>query len=245
MPPPAEQRAVRDAGLRESLLEIVPDQPALIDARGVLLEEPELFGDAEGCVAVRSGGELLVAVGTPDREALEGALARARPGADLVVSTASAAAVTDSLGFEGERAFVHVVGKAGLRGELDLPPAVLLDPKVPVVHLPAELLQEVEEVLGRRPVGAVIEGGRPVSVCYPVLVTESYWDVSIETLEGYRRGGRAAAAFLRLEREMRREGREPVWGAVQSNTASLALAAKLGFERVGEIRVFDLKGRAD
>ena len=37
---------------------------------------------------------------------------------------------------------------------------------------------------------------------------------------------------------MRREGREPVWGALASNTPSLRLAAKLGFVPVDEIVVF-------
>jgi len=87
-------------------------------------------------------------------------------------------------------------------------------------------------------VAVVLEEGVPVSLCYPALVTESFWDVTIETVEGYRRGGRAVAAFLRLESEMRDSGLEPVWGALESNAASLALAAKLGFERVGAIRVF-------
>ena len=78
-----------------------------------------------------------------------------------------------------------------------------------------------------------------MSVCYPTLVTERHWDVSIETVEGYRRGGRAAAAFFRIEREMRRSGRQPVWGAARDNPASLGLAEKLGFVPVVEIAWFD------
>jgi hypothetical protein len=37
---------------------------------------------------------------------------------------------------------------------------------------------------------------------------------------------------------MRDEGREPVWGAMQSNVASLELARRLGFAAVDEIVVF-------
>ena len=48
----------------------------------------------------------------------------------------------------------------------------------------------------------------------------------------------AASAVAFMVDHMRREGREPVWGALASNTASLRLAAKLGFAPVGEIVVF-------
>ena len=85
----------------------------------------------------------------------------------------------------------------------------------------------------------VLEEDLPVSVCLPTLVTERFWDVSIETVEGYRRSGRAAAAFLRVEREMRSKGLTPVWGAAENNPASLALAAKLGFVPVAEVAWFE------
>ena len=37
---------------------------------------------------------------------------------------------------------------------------------------------------------------------------------------------------------MRRDGREPVWGALASNHPSLRLGQKLGFKPVGKIVVF-------
>jgi GNAT superfamily N-acetyltransferase len=232
---------VRDPSLLDSLLEAVPDEPSLIDTRGVLLEEPELFGDADGCVAVRAGGRLLVAIGAPDRESFTRALAHAHPEAALVASGEAIGHAQRHLKSDSELAYVHVAGVAGLRPDLEAPAAVLLDPATPLDRLPAELRRELEEDVGGRPVGAVLEEGVPVSVSYPALVTERFWDVSVETLEGYRRRGCAAAAFLRLECEMRRSGLEPVWGALESNTASLALAAKLGFERVGELMLFKLQ----
>ena len=36
---------------------------------------------------------------------------------------------------------------------------------------------------------------------------------------------------------MRQQGREPVWGALESNQPSLRLGAKLGFKPMGEIVV--------
>jgi len=37
----------------------------------------------------------------------------------------------------------------------------------------------------------------------------------------------------------RERGKQPVWGAMQSNAASLRLAAKLGFAPVDELVVFE------
>ena len=89
-----------------------------------------------------------------------------------------------------------------------------------------------EELLAQASDGDLVAGfaeGRPVAFCYPSSVTEGWWDVSIDTLEGYRRQGHAARAAACAIRHMERTGREPVWGAVVSNAASAGLAVKLGF----------------
>lgn len=88
------------------------------------------------------------------------------------------------------------------------------------------------------PMAAVWADGRPVSFCYPVWQTETLWDVSIETLEPYRRLGLGAQAARTLIRHMRGTGRAPVWGALETNTASRALAARLGFLETGGVAVF-------
>jgi RimJ/RimL family protein N-acetyltransferase len=88
------------------------------------------------------------------------------------------------------------------------------------------------------PMAAVWADGRPVSFCYPVWQTETLWDVSIETLEPYRRRGLGARAARTLIRHMRRSGRSPVWGALDTNAASRALAARLGFLETGGLAVF-------
>jgi hypothetical protein len=222
----------------DRFLEAVPEEAATIDVRGVLLEEPTLFGDPAGFVAVRRGGRLLVASGRPSRSDVEAALATAQNGADLVAIGGSEEVAAAVLGDSGERALLHRVGEDGLRRQPGLPDAVLLDPGAPVGDFEEEVRIELGEVLGVRPVGAVIVEGRPVSVCYAAVVTEHLWDVSIETLAGFRRGGRAAAAFWRVVDAM--PERKPVWGAVESNTASLRLAAELGFIPAGELKWFGL-----
>ena len=87
------------------------------------------------------------------------------------------------------------------------------------------------------PMAAVWADGRPVAFCYPVWQTESWWDVSIETLESYRGRGLAGRAARTLIRHLRQEGRSPVWGALDTNGASRALAARLGFREAARIAV--------
>jgi len=64
------------------------------------------------------------------------------------------------------------------------------------------------------------------------------WDVSIDTLEPYQRRGHATQAAAFLIEHYRGLGKEPVWGALVSNHASRALAARLGFEEVGSLSIF-------
>lgn len=226
--------------LLDELLEIVPDEPGWVDTRGVLLEGPELFGNVDGWVAVRPGARVLIACGRPSAEVIEEARAAAEPEFDVLATGEAIARMEAALGMRATRAFIHAVGPGGLRQPSGLPEAMLLAADAPLDHLHKALRREVEEVIGLRPVGVVVEDGLPVSFCYPTLVTEGYWDITIETLEGYRRAGRAAAAFHRVEPEMRATGRAPVWGAAENNPASLGLAAGLGFVPVAEVAVFEL-----
>jgi GNAT superfamily N-acetyltransferase len=85
------------------------------------------------------------------------------------------------------------------------------------------------EWVSRRPIAVAIIDGRPVTFCYAAFTTERFWDVSVETLEQYRRRGLAAACFLSLAAHMGDSGRNPAWGAMMDNPASLGLASKLGF----------------
>lgn len=85
--------------------------------------------------------------------------------------------------------------------------------------------------VARRPMAVAVADELPVSFCYAAFTTERLWDVSIETLEPYRRRGLAAACFLALAAHMAGRGKIPTWGAMEDNPASLGLAARLGFVR--------------
>lgn len=107
--------------------------------------------------------------------------------------------------------------------------------------LPPALRSEIATYLAQvRPLYAarLAGGSRLVSFCAAPLVTETLWDVSVETVDGFRRRGLAGACFTALASWMARErGLQPVWGAHADNPASLALAARLGFAPVAELVV--------
>ena len=109
-------------------------------------------------------------------------------------------------------------------------------------HLPVGLRHEITHAQDFAPVASVIVGGRPVSFCYPVWRTERFWDVSIDTLEEHRGRSLAVQAVSFMIDLMRREGREPVWGALASNRPSLRLGDKFGFKPVDDIVWFSTGG---
>ncbi len=246
---------IRDPDSLAELMRLVPDEPRWIDYRGLLasgrcrvIAEPD---PARGFVA-RALDEPFAAVwGEPSEEAVRAAAGRGSLDDVLVAPGAGAERVAAALpGWRTERVTLHV-----LPGELPAiaPPEgadlAMLAPDSPPVApdldgLPRALRAEVAGLLARvRPlvVARVPPGvaGRIVSVCSAPWETETLWDVSIETVARHRRRGLAAACFAALARWMAAErGKRPVWGAQESNPASLALAARLGFVRDSELLTF-------
>jgi hypothetical protein len=88
------------------------------------------------------------------------------------------------------------------------------------------------------PIAAAWVEGQPVAFCYPVLRTETLWDDSVETLAVFRGRGLAGRAARVMVRHMRKLGKAPVWGALDSNESSLRVARKLGFAEAGRLTVF-------
>jgi len=87
------------------------------------------------------------------------------------------------------------------------------------------------------PIAVALEGGRAATFCYAGSITETLWDVSIDTLEPYRRRGHATKAVSFLIEHYAARGKQAVWGALVSNVESAALAARLGFAPVGSLLV--------
>ncbi len=87
-------------------------------------------------------------------------------------------------------------------------------------------------------IAATFEEQHPVSFCYAGAMTESLWDISIDTVPEYRRRGHAALCVAHMIRYMYMQGKRPVWQALEDNPGSWRLAQKLGFVPVDELVLF-------
>jgi GNAT superfamily N-acetyltransferase len=112
-----------------------------------------------------------------------------------------------------------------------------LDPADALDHLPDDVREEVMHFRLRCTVIAGFVGKLPVSFAF-ARCSERLGDISIDTLAEYRNRGFGAATAAALVDHLVARGIEPVWGAVESNHASLRLAEKLGFTKpAGELFV--------
>lgn len=161
---------------------------------------------------------------------------------ELVVQAADVEHVRAALPrWAGERAILHTLpdGAPGWTPATD--PEVGLRPAAELAQdasLPAPTRTELATLEPSSPVAVVELEGRIASLCFAGGVTERWWDISVETLEGYRGRGLAGACTRRLIAHYGERGRRPVWGAEESNGASLRVARKLGFVPAGELFVF-------
>ncbi len=219
--------------------------------RGALLcGRSTVFGrEADGFVVATPHVPLVCVVGRPDHALIAEAIEFARDDGDhppvLTVDAAATAHVTACLpGWQRERAILHT---RPLGAPLPAAPAgaVVLEQaaafsEARLAHLPDDLLWEIEDASRHGPVAYALVENLPVAFCYAPWTTERWFDISVETLESYRGRGLGTAVASALITRMEATGRRPVWGAVESNAASRALAARLGFSPAGEATVFTL-----
>ncbi|MGB0524920.1 MAG: GNAT family N-acetyltransferase [Flammeovirgaceae bacterium] len=82
--------------------------------------------------------------------------------------------------------------------------------------------------------GAVIEN-QLVSLSYAPTHTLQYIEIGVETKEGYRNQGYSTAASAMLLQDIQTNTQLiPTWSAGEDNYASIKVAEKLGFEKLGE-----------
>ncbi|MDF2692495.1 MAG: acetyltransferase [Labilithrix sp.] len=240
-------RSLITPGVTRTLAARIPDVPRWVEARDYLLSgECEVFGledTPEPALVVRDPSTgFLVVVGAPAPEAIAAAVADVPPGASLVSAPEHARHVAQALprDWVQTRAILHV-----LRHPERLPTSEADVTFLDLTRLEAqrdltdELRRELEAALASGPVAAALENALPVAFCYPSAVTESLWDVSIDTLAAHRRRGHAGRAAAHMVRHMSSSGRSPVWAALEENAASFHLAQKLGFEAVDELAFFE------
>lgn len=83
---------------------------------------------------------------------------------------------------------------------------------------------------GRAPVMAVLKDGKPVSICFCARSTEVAAEAGVETVVAFRGQGLAPLVTAAWASAVRGSGRIPMYSTAWTNTASLAVARKLGLK---------------
>jgi hypothetical protein len=235
-----------DSRLNTSVLDQIPDQPACIEARAMMLE-------GRGHVAWQRPGAVLVYAPQDRVAAVVGRVswAELEPAIDVLPGDVEVLVRIEDAEHAGEPPAAWNVQSITVHLEGDRVPPPPYPVRVLTVrdahmlaHVPPDLRDELEQAFALSIVVAAFEQELPVSFCYVAWETESLWDVSIDTLEGWRNRGYAAAAALALMQIMRERGKRAVWAALDTNIASLRAAAALGFRPVGTLLVLTRKAAA-
>lgn len=223
------------------VLDILPDEPACLEARAMILaRRGEIIWRSHAAIVLHAARERLVTiVGRFRWPSLADVLGALADDVEIVTRESEfAAAGALPSGWVAERALVHHEP-----ARLPEPPAghrvtFFTGSDAPDLrHVPAALREELEAALAFSPMAAALDGDVPVAFCYAAWETETWWDVSIDTLERWRGRGFATAASAALMAYMRRRSKRAVWAALESNLASLGVARRLRFERIGKLIV--------
>lgn len=231
------------SNLIEELLERLPDIPRHVEIRGMLLGGAgELVGPVEldplSCV-ILDGRDLVCAIGKPPVNAIREAAAGVQ---EVLAFDDNADHVASAIPeWNCEIATLHLLPEGKFSAKCSFDNVRMLAPGsvAGLSNLPGELAEELldAEAFGAE-IAAVFVDGSPVSFCYAGAVTETLWDVSIDTVEEHRRRGHAIKAASFMIEHWARSGKQPVWGAADSNPPSALLAAKLGFVPVDKLWLF-------
>ena len=230
----------------EAVARLLPDEPRWVEVRGMLLTgmgRPvgEVVTSPVTFVALHAGDDQAAVVGRPAHELIQNGAASAT---ELLAVPENADWVTAALpGWQLESATIHTLSnldlihtvRTGVVREVAIPELTGLP--VQYAALRDDLLVEARS---GTPVFAAFAGEEPAAFCYAGSVTDRWWDISIDTLEPFRRQGYASQCVAHVIRRMEAQGKLPVWGALESNSASARLATKLGFSPVDKVVVFSL-----
>jgi GNAT superfamily N-acetyltransferase len=229
---------------REALLASLPDVPRWVELRSLLLAgRGEILGcSAEplACAVSDPAFGSAIVVGRPPPGAIGEAFALAGPEGTVLGTPENRAWIEAALPeLRVERVLIHELAATSLPQPRPGDVRQLASGDLTTLVLPPGLHVELAEAAAAgTPIAAALADGMPVAFCYAGSITESLWDVAIDTLDPWRRRGYATrVAAFEIERLLK-EGRRPVWGAVESNGASRGLASKLGFVPVDELWIF-------
>lgn len=225
-------------GIREQILAAIPDAPRWIEARAIVLSgRCRIIGPPEGCYVRDTEVPVATLVGAPSEELLREATGAETGYVDLVFQDEHRELVESALpDWTMVPVWMHRLepGATGWRDE-DTSAVRLLERDEAAFFSrlpPPDWEESMTSALRHAHVAARFVDGEPVSFASVNFESESFWDVAIVTVEGRRRQSHAAATSAYLIQMMMERGREPVWGATETNEGSLRTAARLGFERV-------------
>ncbi len=220
----------RDAALAE-----IPDSPATVEFRQ-MAEDAELtaYRSDAGLLLANNEGRMLGAMGQVIPGDVQTLLTRPGFDGDLVADPTAYERLCD--GFALERAVIQTLDGPWQRPQLQVPELSIrpLAAGDAIDHLPDELREELEYARPRTRILAGFIDAEPVSFAY-VVASTAHADMSIDTLETFRNRGIATAVAAAMIDEVIAACKTPVWGAVESNRASLRLAEKLGFRKAAGI----------
>jgi hypothetical protein len=233
-------------------LDCVPDDDRCVDLRGMLLSgRCRVIGDStDGFVACSASLPFGVAWGSPSAATVRAAVAAVgweeAEEWHLMADGAAAEAVAAALpGWRRRGVVLHRWPPQRPwplpepDADVRLAPAGWRRAGFAIDHLPAPLAAELrDDFVAGRPLAAAFADGRMASWCYAPVETETLWDVSVDTLEPFRRKRLSTACFVALAPEMAGRGKRPVWGAMDENAPSLGLARRLGFEPAARLASF-------
>lgn len=230
----------------QEIAQKLSDLPRWVEARDLLLS------DSCEILALEEAPELsfvlrdldtpsVFVIGKPSVTAIQSAIQPATPGANVVALQENGVWLAQFLPeWKPTRIIVHVLSDHPRLPDVPLGKVRFLDPNIlSTLPIASDLLQELQSGAEHSPIAATFVQNQPVSFCYAASVTESLWDVSIDTLPQYYRQGYAALCAAYMIRHMQAQGKQPVWQAVVENPASWRLAQKLGFVPVDELAFFE------
>jgi len=234
------------AALHARAIAAIPDTPVTVETRALALD-PATYVHAIGAgwLLIAASGDLACVFGAADPIAVDAILDVAGFDGDLLLpATADDVASTLSPRWSAERARIFTRGVDAFELTSSATRTVgritvrRLAARDDLSHLPSDLRSEIDKARATRDVYAAWKDGLPSSFAYVSLETERHGDLSIDTLEAFRRRGLALAALRPVMADLFARGKHPVWGAMERNTASLALARALGLsERAGTLWV--------
>lgn len=222
--------APETAKLRTLLLDAVPDVPVHLELRALLLEPDTLLaGERDTAFVFGPRHHLAVAWGRPDPGLIDDVIEQAGQAPGAILSAIRLPYPHHGYRWEPATVYIRPAEARPLARSSPAGADVGLLAAGDLDRVPEELREELALAITRGPVVCARVSDRPVAFAYAPHRSARYFDLSVDTVPALRgRGlGRAVAAhFIALERQ---SGREPVWGTVESNLPSRAIARRLGF----------------